>query len=139
MKLSIILTLLFSLNTFAAGYYQVAPVRSESIHQMRVACPNNCETKETFYGASMMPSGFSMVYSADYIRVVSKCFGLSTNADKMMTRALETEDDKTLKRLKCYTQGLQRDLLKYNKNGMSAIEIARKYKNKTALQFLQAL
>lgn len=139
MKLSLIFTLLLSLNAFATGYYHVAPVRSESIHQMRVACPNNCEAKETFYGSSMMPSGFSMVYSADYIRVVSKCFGLSTNAEKMMIRALEAENDKTLKRLKCYTQGLQRDLLKYNKDGMSAIEIAHKYKNKAAIQFLQAL
>ena len=87
----------------------------------------------------MTPSGFSMIYSESYVRVMKYCYKLSTNATKMMTRALTQNDKKTLKRLDCYTKGLGRDLLDLEINEKSAIEVAREHNNTTAINYIEAL
>ena len=87
----------------------------------------------------MSPSGFSMVYPESYVRVMKYCYGLSTDADKMMDRALKINDQKTLKRLNCYTQGLGRDVLEYEKNGQGAREISYQNRNWRALNYIDSL
>ena len=140
MKLSIFFTILLSFNTFATGYYgsYVPSSNDDSKPRMRAAVPVSLE-EETFYGTSMAQSGFSMVYPESYVRVMKYCYGLSTDANKMMDRALKQNDKKTVKRLECYTKGLGRDLFEYEKNGLSAIEIATENRNSRAINYLNSL
>jgi len=137
MKSALLLTFLLSLKAFGAGYYYVNSTKTTKPF-MRAAVPAT-STDETFYGESMTPSGFSMVYSESYIRVMKHCFKLSTNVEKMMKRALTIENKETIKRLNCYTKGLGKDLLTYDSNGQSALEIAEENKNQVAIDYIQQL
>ncbi len=141
MKKTLLFTAFLSFQSLANGYaYYATPSKTNStISKMRMACPNCDSTKETFYGESMTPSGFSMIYSESYVRVMKYCYKLSTNANKMMTRALTQNDKKTLKRLDCYTKGLGRDLLDLEINEKTALDLAREHNNTAAINYIESL
>lgn len=140
MKFSILLTLLLSLNASANWYYglNTRQTNDDSKPRMRAAAPVSMD-KETFYGKTITPSGFNMVYPKSYIRIMKYCYGLSTDENKMMDRALRENNQKTIKRLDCYTLGLGRDLLNYEKNGQNAREISYENRNWRALNYINSL
>lgn len=128
-----------SFNSFGYYYYNSVESKPSTVSEMRMAC-GNCETaskKETFYGQSMGPTGFSMSIPESYVHVMKYCFGLSTDANKMMERALTIEDSKTIKRLECYTAGLNKDISTFEMDGESALSIAETAQNETAINFLK--
>ena len=57
----------------------------------------------------------------------------------MIERALTKNNNKTLKRLNCYTLGLGRDLLEYEKDGQNAREISEQSRNWRALNYIDSL
>ena len=129
----------FSANTFAYYYYPTNSTNTEP-PKMRMACPNcNNTEKETFYGQSMGLTGFSMNIPESYVTVMKYCYGLSTNVNKMMNRALTLDDHLTKKRLDCYTRGLGQDIESFELNGLTALEVATVNKNQTAITYLNSL
>ena len=138
MKLTLLLSLLFtySFNVKAVGFYYISSDDKKSEGKFRIAYRAKHQSTETFYGTNMAPGGLNIKYSPSYIRIMKLCYGLSTNSNKMMERAITENGDKVEKRLNCYTQGLGNDLASYRYDGLDIRSAARKYKNQQLIDYL---
>ncbi len=139
MKLSLFLSLLitYNFNARAVGFYYINSSDKKTEGKIRMAYPTRAQSKETFYGSQMAPGGLNIKYSPSYIRIMKLCYGLSTNSNKMMERAITSNDEKVEKRLTCYTRGLGNDLTSYRYKGLDIRSAAQKYKNQRLINYIE--
>ena len=140
MKTLFVLISFLVVSNSNAYYYYLYPKKSESKSKTtyRYAYPVSKTTEETTFGARAV-SGFSMTYPISYIHILSHCFGLTTNLEKLVLRGLRQEDKKTKRRLSCYTEGLGKKLRDFTYDGNTAMEIAEQYNNHTAIDYILSL
>lgn len=140
MKTLFVLISFLVVSNSHAYYYYLYPKKSESktSTNYRYAYPVPKTSEETTFGARAA-SGFSMTYPESYIHILSHCFGLTTNLEKLVLRGLKQEDKKTKRRLSCYTVGLGKKLRDFTHNGKTAMEIAEESNNHTAIDYMLSL
>lgn len=138
MKLIVVLATYLLTTSAYSYYYHSTPQESNLTLEMRAACQGSCGHQESTYG-SVVPSGFTMRYSESYVNLMKYCFGFSTHLEKMMKRALTQNDEKTTKRLECFTKGLGKNLREYEMDGISAIDLANDHENQQAIDYIESL
>ena len=129
------LSLLFFSDVNAYYYYLNSKVKKNTTTTYRHPYPISTHKRDTKFGDNLA-SGFSRTYPQSYIHILSHCFGLTTNLQKLVLNGLRSDDNLTTKRLKCYTVGLGKDLNEFSFEDKNALEIATESSNQTAIDFI---
>jgi hypothetical protein len=136
---SLFTVILFSMISNANAYYYYLNYKPNNDQKPRARyaypIPKN---EDTTFGANIA-SGFSMTYPKSYIHILSHCFGLSTNLQKLVLRGLQIEDKNTKRRLRCYVTGLSKSLEDFSYDGKTSMEIAEESNNQTAIDYMLSL
>ena len=138
MKTLLVLLSCFVISNSQAYYYYItSKPKTQERQTPRYAYPVP-KTGDSTFGANAA-SGFTMTYPASYIHILSHCFGLTTNLEKLVLRGLTIQDKNTKRRLNCYVTGLGKSLEEFTYKENTAMEIAEQYNNQAAIDFMLSL
>jgi len=135
MKTLLVLLSCFVISNSQAYYYYItSKPKTQERQTPRYAYPVP-KTGDSTFGANAA-SGFTMTYPASYIHILSHCFGLTTNLEKLVLRGLTIQDKNTKRRLNCYVVGLGKSIEDFVHEGKTAMEIAEESNNHTAIDYM---